>query len=94
MGYFGRVEVGGALVWVGGVGRECLGHYFRWAVVSGGRWTLFWVGGAGWGWVEVDGGVGGGVHCLIMPNFFIDSVKMEVSLANTKKMRLPILLIL
>ena len=49
MGYFGRGEVGGALVWVGGVGRECLGHYFRWAVVSGGRWALFWVGGAGWG---------------------------------------------
>ena len=44
--------------------------------------------------MEVDGGEWGWVHCLIMPNFFIDSVKMEVSLANTKKMRLPILLIL
>ena len=64
MGYFGRVEVGGALVWGGGVGRGGLGRCFGW------------------------------VHCLIMPNFFIDSVKMEVSLANTKKMRLPILLIL
>ena len=44
--------------------------------------------------MEVDGGEWGWAHCLIMPNFFIDSVKMEVSLANTKKMRLPILLIL
>ena len=35
--------------------------------------------------MEVDGGEWRWVHCLIMPNFFIDSVKMEVSLANNKK---------
>ena len=52
MGYFGRIEVGGALAWVGGIGRECLEHYFGWAVVSGEVGIIL----GGWGWVGMSGG--------------------------------------
>ena len=54
MGYFGRVEVGGTLFWVGGGG---------WGIILGGwRWV-----GHYFGWVAVGGGEWGWVHCLIMP---------------------------
>ena len=53
MGYFGRVEVGGTLFWVGDSGWDIIlggwkwvGHYFGWVAVSR---ALFWVGGGGWG---------------------------------------------
>ena len=46
--------------------------------------ALFWKGGGGWknilvgwGWVEMNGGECGWVHCLIILNKYIESNKFD-----------------
>ena len=40
MGYFGWVDVGGPLFWVGGCRWGCMGHYFEWVGVDGDAWGI------------------------------------------------------
>ena len=52
VGYFGRVGAGGALFWVGGGKRWCMGHCLG---MNGGEWGWWGIILGGWWWVGVSG---------------------------------------